>query len=113
MLTRPDAEASGYIRTSLRDVPLQALKRLAKVVAELEADAWRDRRRRVDDRIPVPAAIDPMSGGESPWIVTLITNGRQTAVRTDNSISAGYPMKFMLSGRCESSVGDCESPDRG
>ena len=62
----------------------QAIKRLAKVVAELEADAWRDRRRRVDDRIPVPAAIDPigheahlnhlldlLQGASAPWIISL------------------------------------------
>jgi hypothetical protein len=62
----------------------QAIKRLAKVVAELEADAWRDRRRRVDDRIPVPAAIDPIGhtahlnhllnllhSADAPWIISL------------------------------------------
>jgi len=62
----------------------QAIKRLAKVVAELEADAWRDRRRRVDERIPVPAASDPVGheahlnhlldllhGADAPWIISL------------------------------------------
>ena len=38
----------------------QAIKRLTKALEALETDAWRDRQRRVDDRIPVPAASDPV-----------------------------------------------------
>lgn len=62
----------------------QAIRRLAKVVTELEADAWRDRRRRVDDRIPVPATTDPVGHAapiahllellrraDAPWIISL------------------------------------------
>jgi len=62
----------------------QAIKRLAKVVAELEADAWRDRHRRVDDRIPVPATTDPVGHAahiahlvellrraDTPWIISI------------------------------------------
>lgn len=62
----------------------QAIKRLARVVAHMEAAAWEERRRRVDDRIPVPAAADPVGldahlshllellhRPEAPWIISL------------------------------------------
>lgn len=62
----------------------QAIKRLAKIVAEMEAAAWRERRRRIDDRIPVPAATDPVGHDahlahlfellqrpDAPWIISL------------------------------------------
>jgi hypothetical protein len=62
----------------------QAIKRLARIVAEMEADAWDERRRRVDDRIPVPATGDPVGHdahlkhllnllhrADAPWIISL------------------------------------------
>lgn len=62
----------------------QAIKRLAAVVSAQEADAWRERGRRVDDRIPVPSATEPVGHTQSmarlldlilpaqrPWILSV------------------------------------------
>lgn len=62
----------------------QAIKRLAKVVTEMEADAWTERRRRIDNRVPAPAAITPVGHDahmthlldllrrpDAPWVISL------------------------------------------
>ena len=77
-LTLQFAESTIFMKQN------QAIKRLVQIVEGMEADAWRDRRRRVDDRIPVPAAIDPVGHAahldhllellhrpDTPWIISL------------------------------------------
>jgi hypothetical protein len=62
----------------------QAIKRLTRAVEALEIDAWSDRSRRIDDRIPVPAPVEPVGHAaqldlllglllrtEAPWVISL------------------------------------------
>ncbi|MFZ1768588.1 MAG: hypothetical protein WAU00_05280, partial [Caldilinea sp.] len=38
----------------------QAIKHLAAIILQMEKEAWRERRRRIDDRVPAPAAVEPV-----------------------------------------------------
>ncbi|MBE2237899.1 MAG: hypothetical protein IAE81_08935 [Caldilineaceae bacterium] len=38
----------------------QAIKHLAAIILQMENEAWRERRRRINDRVPAPAAVEPV-----------------------------------------------------